>query len=54
MRESLSWEERVDCKRLYKLGVDKVWPEFVGLVVLMLLCFAISYVVFMKQEIRSL
>lgn len=31
-----------------------VWPEFVGLVVLMLLCFTISYVVFMKQEIRSL
>lgn len=31
-----------------------VWPEFVGLVILMLLCFAISYVVFMKQEIRSL
>ncbi len=31
-----------------------VWPEFVGLIVLMLLCFAISYVVFMKQEIRSL
>ena len=31
-----------------------VWPEFVGLVVLMLLCFIISYVVFMKQEIRSL
>jgi len=31
-----------------------VWPEFVELVALMLLCFAVSYVVFMKQEIRSL
>ena len=30
-----------------------VWPEFVGLIILMLLCFAISYIVFMKQEIRS-
>jgi len=31
-----------------------VWPEFVELVALMLLCFVVSYVVFMKQEIRSL
>ena len=31
-----------------------VWPEFVGLVALMLICFAVSYVVFMRQEIRSL
>ncbi|HHF98268.1 MAG TPA: ABC transporter [Candidatus Aerophobetes bacterium] len=31
-----------------------VWPEFVGLAILMLICFAISYIVFMKQEIRSL
>ena len=31
-----------------------VWPEFVGLIVLMLLCFLASYVVFMRQEIRSL
>lgn len=30
-----------------------VWPGFVGLVVLMLVCFAVSYVVFIKQEIRS-
>lgn len=30
-----------------------VWPQFVGLVSLMLICFAISYVVFMKQEIRA-
>ncbi|RLE12667.1 ABC transporter [Candidatus Aerophobetes bacterium] len=30
-----------------------VWPEFVGLIVLMLICFAVSYVVFMRQEIRS-
>lgn len=30
-----------------------VWPGFVGLVVLMLLCFAVSYVIFMRQEIRS-
>lgn len=31
-----------------------VWPEFVGLIVLMLLCFLVSYIVFMRQEIRSL
>ena len=31
-----------------------VWPEFVGLVVMMLLCFLASYIVFMYQEIRSL
>lgn len=31
-----------------------VWPEFVGLAILMLVCFAVSYVVFIKQEIRSL
>ena len=30
-----------------------VWPQFVSLFSLMLICFAISYVVFMKQEIRS-
>lgn len=54
MRESLPWEERADCKRLHKLEVGKVQPEFVGLVVLMLSCFAISYAVFMKQERGSL
>ncbi len=31
-----------------------VWPEFVGLAALMLICFLISYAVFMRQEIRSL
>jgi len=31
-----------------------VWPGFVGLAVLMLLCFAASYIIFMRQEIRSL
>jgi len=30
-----------------------VWPQFVGLIALMLLCFAISYIIFMRQEIRS-
>jgi len=30
-----------------------VWPQFVSLVALILICFAISYVVFMRQEIRS-
>jgi len=30
-----------------------VWPQIVTLIALMLICFAISYVVFMKQEIRS-
>ncbi|MDD3656921.1 MAG: ABC transporter permease subunit [Atribacterota bacterium] len=30
-----------------------VWPQFVILIALILICFAISYVVFMRQEIRS-
>ena len=30
-----------------------VWPQFVTLIALILICFAISYVVFMRQEIRS-
>lgn len=30
-----------------------VWPQFVSLIALILICFAISYVVFMRQEIRS-
>ena len=30
-----------------------VWPQIVGLVAATLLCFAISYVWFMRQEIRS-
>jgi len=30
-----------------------VWPQFVGLITLTLLCFAISYARFMRQEIRA-
>ena len=30
-----------------------VWPQLVSLIALILICFAISYVVFMRQEIRS-
>ncbi len=30
-----------------------VWPDVVGLVALTLICFAVSYVMFMRQEIRS-
>lgn len=30
-----------------------VWPQFVALIALILICFAISYIVFMRQEIRS-
>ncbi len=30
-----------------------VWPQFVSLIALMLVCFAISYVKFMRQEIRA-
>lgn len=30
-----------------------IWPQLVTLMILMLVCFAISYVIFMKREIRS-
>lgn len=30
-----------------------IWPQFVGLIALMVICFAISYIIFMRQEIRS-
>ena len=30
-----------------------IWPQFVGLMCLMVTCFAISYITFMRQEIRS-
>jgi ABC-2 type transport system permease protein len=30
-----------------------VWPQLVSLIALILICFAISYVIFMRQEIRS-
>jgi len=34
-------------------SVMVVWPQFVILIALILVCFAVSYVVFMRQEIRS-
>ncbi len=30
-----------------------VWPQFTGLIALTILCFAITYIIFMRQEIRS-
>ncbi|HAJ33228.1 MAG TPA: ABC transporter [Candidatus Atribacteria bacterium] len=30
-----------------------IWPQFVGLIALMLICFAVSYIIFMRQEIRA-
>ncbi len=30
-----------------------IWPQFVGLIALMLICFAASYIIFMRQEIRA-
>jgi len=30
-----------------------IWPQFVGLIALMVICFAISYIIFMRQEIRA-
>ncbi len=35
-------------------SVMVVWPQFVALVALSIICFAVSYVVFMRQEIRSI
>lgn len=31
----------------------QVWPQLVALVALAIICFAISYIIFMRQEIRS-
>lgn len=36
-----------------KLSLLVIWPQFVGLLSLMVICFAISYLIFMRQEIRS-
>ncbi len=30
-----------------------VWPQFIGLIALTIICFAITYIIFMRQEIRS-
>ena len=30
-----------------------VWPQLVGLIALTSICFAISYIIFMRREIRS-
>lgn len=30
-----------------------VWPQFIGLIALTIVCFAITYLIFMRQEIRS-
>ncbi|HOM24742.1 MAG TPA: ABC transporter, partial [Thermosynergistes sp.] len=35
-------------------SVMVVWPQFVALVALSIICFAVSYVAFMRQEIRSI
>jgi ABC-2 type transport system permease protein len=31
----------------------QVWPQIVAIIALAIICFAISYIVFIKQEIRS-
>jgi ABC-2 type transport system permease protein len=31
----------------------QVWPQLVAIVALAIICFAASYIVFMRQEIRS-
>ena len=31
----------------------QIWPQLIVIMMLAIICFAISYVVFMKQEIRS-
>lgn len=36
-----------------KQSLMVVWPQFIGLIALTLICFAITYVIFMRQEIRS-
>ncbi|HID15676.1 MAG TPA: ABC transporter [Candidatus Atribacteria bacterium] len=30
-----------------------VWPQFIGLIALTIICFAVTYIIFMRQEIRS-
>ncbi|RLC72726.1 MAG: ABC transporter permease, partial [Chloroflexi bacterium] len=30
-----------------------VWPQMVSLIALTVVCFAVSYIIFMRQEIRS-
>ena len=30
-----------------------VWPQVVGLVAMMVACFALAYVLFMRQEVRA-
>jgi len=34
-------------------SIIQVWPQIVVIIALAIICFAISYIVFMKQEIRS-
>jgi ABC-2 type transport system permease protein len=31
----------------------QIWPQLIAILALAIICFAVSYVVFMKQEIRS-
>jgi len=35
------------------LSLLVIWPQFIGLTALMVICFATSYIIFMRQEIRS-
>ena len=34
-------------------SVIQIWPQLVVIVALAIICFAISYIIFMRQEIRS-
>jgi ABC-2 type transport system permease protein len=31
----------------------QIWPQLIAIIALAIICFAVSYIVFMKQEIRS-
>ena len=30
-----------------------IWPQLTGLIAVTILCFALSYIIFMRREIRS-
>ncbi len=34
-------------------SIIQIWPQLVAITALAIICFAISYIIFMKQEIRS-
>ena len=34
-------------------SITQIWPQFIAIIALAIICFAISYFIFMRQEIRS-